>query len=205
MSRSGTPFLMGENNMSVETMLSADDKATLEWLKKNDPEFSSTTSDSDRCPTWHRFMVGDRGAADWLTLHDDDDDLTLSDLFQMGTPENTGFALEGNTSEVMEFCHWAGCVKELYAPEERRGRGNPRKWCTAHQKAAEARTERLRYHGIKVGEHRNLSYRLKKSSPGDVPSKPDKAVWIGSPAVGGKSVDQYAQSRSVWNSRRRVR
>lgn len=60
--------------------------------------------------------------------------------------------------QVWERCRWLGCGTPLYSPERPRGRGNPRKYCPEHQKAAKNRTERLRYQGISVGRNRNLVY-----------------------------------------------
>ncbi|GHB08361.1 hypothetical protein GCM10010512_44900 [Streptomyces thermoviolaceus subsp. thermoviolaceus] len=67
--------------------------------------------------------------------------------------------------EVWERCRWLGCGKSLYSPEKPRKRGNPRKYCDRHKRAARTRTERLRYKGIWVGKHRNLSYIEDHPSP----------------------------------------
>jgi hypothetical protein len=168
------------------------DAAVDQWLAENDPEHGQ--EQRDHCATWLRFTVGADGAAGWLCGHDDEE-LTLSDIFQSGTPENSGYALEGaSIPKVQEYCQWDGCLEGLYAPETARKAGRPRKYCPNHQRAAEARRRRLQRQGVKVGQHRNLSYRPKGES------KP-KAVWIGNPSEGGKSVDQYEQFRQVWKSR----
>ncbi|MFM9695808.1 hypothetical protein [Streptomyces europaeiscabiei] len=186
-----------------------------QWLKANDPEYGQ--EQRDRCDTWLQFTVGADRAADWICGHDDEE-LTLSDIFQSGTPENTGYALASRIAEVDETCHWVGCQEDLYGPQERRGRGKPRKYCQGHQKDAEARRKRLQRMGIKVGEHRNLSYRPKGEAVVSLPvpeslqglvsdrvvyQPADKAKWIGKPAkgMGGMEVDQYEQSRAVWRSR----
>lgn len=69
----------------------------------------------------------------------------------------SGFKIE-QIAAPSETCHWPGCPELLYAPEKPRGKGKPRKYCQGHQKAAKARTRRLRYAGIKVGMNRNLVY-----------------------------------------------
>lgn len=38
--------------------------------------------------------------------------------------------------EVWERCRWLGCGKSLYSPEKPRKRGNPRKYCDRHKRAA---------------------------------------------------------------------
>ncbi|WP_405916271.1 hypothetical protein [Streptomyces sp. NBC_00728] len=168
------------------------DAAVDQWLADNDPEYGQEKH--DHCDTWLRFMVGADGAADWLCGHDDED-LTLSDIFQTGTPENSGYALEvTGVPEVQEYCQWDGCLEVLYGLQEARKAGRPRKYCPGHQRDAEARRRRMQRQGITAGRHRNLSYRP-KGEP-----KP-KAVWIGNPSEGGKSIDQYEQFRQVWKSR----
>ncbi|MFF9124705.1 hypothetical protein ACF09J_15590 [Streptomyces sp. NPDC014889] len=99
-----------------------------------------------------------------------------------------GFQLCGKEQpkrEVWERCRWLGCGDPLYSPERPRKKGNPRKYCDAHKKAARARTERLRTRGIWVGKHRNLSYIE------DHPTSID-SWWR------GQLEDSYQASRDHW-------
>ncbi|WP_157993098.1 hypothetical protein [Streptomyces sp. Go-475] len=119
------------------------------------------------------------------------DDL-LQSIGDGSAPCKLGFIIE-DCREVYEGCHWKGCGVPLYGSEKARGRGKPRKYCDDHGKPAKARTARLRRRGIKVGIHRNLSYWPEGESPAP-------AVWLKTPREGGKSTDQYQQSRDVWMS-----
>ncbi|MFD7235487.1 hypothetical protein ACFWAT_09270 [Streptomyces syringium] len=107
----------------------------------------------------------------------------------------SGFKIE-QISNPPEECRWPGCSEPLYAPEKPRGRGNPRKYCKTHQKAAKARTERLRYRGIYVGKHRNMSYR--DTCRVIIPA--DHAAWRrgARTPLGGRCTDQFQQNRDVW-------
>ncbi|MFI0912894.1 hypothetical protein [Streptomyces abikoensis] len=68
-----------------------------------------------------------------------------------------GFTLERRSSPS-EMCRWQGCKKALNGAGRPRGAGRPSKHCAAHQKAAKARTRRLRYRGVRTGKNRNLVY-----------------------------------------------
>ncbi|MEU2562254.1 hypothetical protein ABZ626_23385 [Streptomyces longispororuber] len=85
----------------------------------------------------------------------------LSHLLDYASAEpdhhGAGFTVQRKSSPS-ERCRWLGCRKPLYAPEEPRKTGRPRKHCSAHKKAARARTQRLRRAGIYVGKNRNLVY-----------------------------------------------
>ncbi|HEY8979252.1 MAG TPA: hypothetical protein VIU15_06680 [Streptomyces sp.] len=107
----------------------------------------------------------------------------------------SGFTVE-RRSDPPEVCRWPDCSEPLYAPEKPRKAGKPRKYCQAHRKAAKAHTERLRYQGIHVGKHRNMSYR--DTSAVAVPA--DRAVWRkgARTPVGGRCTDQFQQNRDVW-------
>lgn len=104
----------------------------------------------------------------------------------------SGFGVERRNFPP-ETCRWSGCREPLYASETPRGRGNPRKYCALHKKAAKSHTQRLRRRGICVGVHRNLSYR-------PVGEQLDTVAWLKTPKVGGRSTDQYQQSRDIWET-----
>ncbi|WP_102924236.1 hypothetical protein [Streptomyces noursei] len=104
----------------------------------------------------------------------------------------SGFTMERRNFPP-ETCRWGTCQEPLYASEAARGRGNPRKYCNPHKRAAKSHTQRLRRKGIYVGVHRNMSYR----PDGE---KPAVAAWLKTPKIGGKSTDQYQQSRDVWET-----
>ncbi|MET9532646.1 hypothetical protein ABZY02_19125 [Streptomyces sp. NPDC006649] len=74
-----------------------------------------------------------------------------------GTSYGSGFTMERRNFPP-EVCRWVGCRESLYAPEQARTAGRPRKHCVEHQNAAKARTRRLRYAGIRLGKNRNLVY-----------------------------------------------
>ncbi|MGW6456720.1 hypothetical protein ACWF94_12485 [Streptomyces sp. NPDC055078] len=109
---------------------------------------------------------------------------------ESGEKYGSGFLIE-RRSFPPEGCRWMGCNERLYASGGPRGKGQPRKYCSGHQKAAKRRTQRLRRRGISVGTHRNLSYR--PSGEGA-----DVATWKRNPKVGGTCTDQFQQSRDVW-------
>lgn len=116
-----------------------------------------------------------------------------------GREHGSGFSVQ-RRNYPSERCRWTGCPEVLYGAKNPRGSGRPRKYCGTHKKDAKARTERLRYHGIYVGTHRNLSYR---DSPERCSiTRPDEARWKkGKPRAhkaGGSCTDQYQQSRAVW-------
>ncbi|MGW6529661.1 hypothetical protein [Streptomyces venezuelae] len=74
-----------------------------------------------------------------------------------GARHGSGYVVE-RRNYPPESCRWAGCREPLYASQEARKRGRPRRYCESHQKPAKARTRRLRYAGIQVGRNRNLVY-----------------------------------------------
>jgi hypothetical protein len=143
-------------------------------------------------PSWDP-LDHDKMLTDLMQVPHNED--PLDDILQSGNdsaPCKLGYIIE-NCREVYEGCHWKGCGKPLYGSEKGRGRGKPREYCEDHNKPAKARTARLRRKGIRVGIHRNLSYWPEGESPAS-------AVWTGEPKEGGKSTDQYQQSRDVWMS-----
>ncbi|MFD7530471.1 hypothetical protein ACFV8E_23225 [Streptomyces sp. NPDC059849] len=81
----------------------------------------------------------------------------LSEAEEAGAQHGSGFVVE-RRNYPPDSCQWTGCREPLYASQASRKRGRPRKHCQAHQKAAKARTRRLRYAGIQVGRNRNLVY-----------------------------------------------
>lgn len=107
-----------------------------------------------------------------------------------GAKYGSGFLIE-RRNFPSEWCRWKGCGRPLYSPQEPRGKGRPLRYCPGHQKHAKSRTQRLRRKGIFIGIHRNWTYR-----PPEMP--PDIAIWKKAPKIGGKSTDQFQQSREVW-------
>ncbi|MFD5700882.1 hypothetical protein [Streptomyces lasiicapitis] len=81
----------------------------------------------------------------------------LLDATSAGSDHGTGFTIQ-QKSFPPERCQWLGCDESLYAPQEPRKAGKPRKYCQAHRNASRARTQRLRRAGIHVGKNRNLTY-----------------------------------------------
>ncbi|MFD6187222.1 hypothetical protein [Streptomyces goshikiensis] len=116
----------------------------------------------------------------------------LLDSVDDSAPFGSGFTIERRNFPP-ETCQWGGCQEPLYALETDRGRGKPRKYCDPHKKSSKSHTQRLRRRGIYVGVHRNLSYR----PSGEKPAAP---TWFKAPKVGGRSTDQYQQSRDVWET-----
>ncbi|MEI5100082.1 hypothetical protein RB200_17920 [Streptomyces sp. PmtG] len=119
----------------------------------------------------------------------------LRDSTAAESGHGSGFAVKRRSSPS-ERCRWLGCHVPLYAREKPRKAGKPRKYCPGHQKAARARTERLRYRGIHVGRHRNMSYR--DTCPIATPA--DDAAWKkrARTPLGGRCTDQFQQNREVW-------
>ncbi|MEU9450760.1 hypothetical protein [Streptomyces sp. NPDC048277] len=81
----------------------------------------------------------------------------LSEAEEAGEKHGSGFMVE-RRNYPPDSCQWSGCREPLYASQAPRKPGRPRKRCQEHQKAAKARTRRLRYAGIQVGRNRNLVY-----------------------------------------------
>ncbi|MGW7364816.1 hypothetical protein ACWGI8_15635 [Streptomyces sp. NPDC054841] len=75
---------------------------------------------------------------------------------ETGAQFGSGFLVE-RRNYPPNSCQWTGCREPLYAALAPR-KGRPRRHCQAHQKAAKARTRRLRYAGVHVGKNRNLVY-----------------------------------------------
>ncbi|MER5303374.1 hypothetical protein ABT039_28480 [Streptomyces lasiicapitis] len=98
-----------------------------------------------------RLMEEKPGVGDATTL------AHLLDAPPTEADHGSGFTIQ-RKSFPPERCQWLGCDESLYAPEEPRKAGKPRKYCLAHKKAARARTQRLRRAGIHVGKNRNLTY-----------------------------------------------
>ncbi|WP_405889661.1 hypothetical protein OG427_05595 [Streptomyces sp. NBC_00133] len=93
-------------------------------------------------------VEGPDGYSQLLSLH--------VEAEETGAQFGSGFLVE-RRNYPPNSCQWTGCREPLYAALAPR-KGRPRRHCQAHQKAAKARTRRLRYVGVHVGKNRNLVY-----------------------------------------------
>jgi hypothetical protein len=110
-------------------------------------------------PDWHtrelRVLMESRPGTDVPDVQD-----TFEQLIDAwGSDKSYGFGyLVEHRNFPPETCRWGVCSEPLYPPNEPRGKGKPRKYCSGHQKAARSHRRALQRKSVHVGKNRNLVY-----------------------------------------------